>query len=232
MSTPDESTLAIGIVTAPRDEPTLARTLASVRRAGWSATVHVFAEPGSALDGLDDAVVVHQNPEKLGAFQNWEEAWFELATTGSAPFALMFEDDVELCCGAFDILGQALETLPLDDLGYISLMTTKANAERRTLQPGWNAPDNGRISWGSQGICIPRQQVIPLLTSNTFCIPSQRCYHDHALASAITELGLKSYFHSPSLAEHIGWECSTIGHSGMENLTAFAFDPDYGMVHA
>ena len=46
------STWAVGIVTAPRDQPTLGRCLTSLAAAGWNDP-RVFAEPGVEVpDGL------------------------------------------------------------------------------------------------------------------------------------------------------------------------------------
>lgn len=102
--------LAFAITTAPRPVPTLARSLASFRAAGWTHRVEVSAEsdPGP----LEDAAVrVSVNPTPLGVLRHWVHALRLLVERSEASHLVVLQDDAKWAEGAACIIQRRLEAL-------------------------------------------------------------------------------------------------------------------------
>ena len=63
---------ALAMITAPRQVPTVNRTIAEARRAGFVQRLRVFAEPGSAVESSPGVEIV-RNPVRLGMWPNWRK---------------------------------------------------------------------------------------------------------------------------------------------------------------
>ncbi|MGI9243607.1 MAG: hypothetical protein ACR2RV_22605, partial [Verrucomicrobiales bacterium] len=71
---------AVGLTTAPRRSPTLAKTLRSLRAAGWDDPT-VFAEPGTRIAKEFHHLKLVRRQEKLGAWPNFLLGLNELLLT-------------------------------------------------------------------------------------------------------------------------------------------------------
>jgi hypothetical protein len=85
---------AVGMTTAPRDEPTLARSVASLAEAGWPEP-RLFMEPETEIPKSLASLPISQRDRRLGAFPNWFLGLSELYFRD--PYAeayFMCQDDV------------------------------------------------------------------------------------------------------------------------------------------
>ncbi len=217
--------LAIAVTTAPRETPTLGRSLDSLRNAGFADTVHVFAEPSSLTRDFSAAghVQIHQHRELTGCFGNWLHAASWLVKEKDATHILMCEDDVEYCRSSREKLFDGLSSLL--DIGYVSLYTPIHNVKvaRNPLNSGWVALNLGRRSWGSLAYVFSKQVLTDVIRRADWRLQKGRDAH---VSSYITQLGLNCWFHVPSLARHIG-ETSTVGHAIRRDSEALGYHPDY-----
>jgi len=225
--------LAIAMQVAPRREVTVGATMTSLRTAGFVEPLHVFAEPGAAVpDGSN--VLVHQNAENQGAFQNWRQAASFLLTTTAANWLLICQDDVQFAKRTRSVLDQFLQTNPV--AGFISLYTSRAmvpSAVRNQprLVPGWREAslhNNGFI--GAQALCFPRESLQQLVEHDRFRRHNSHRKIDVIVARVLQEgLHLPLWVHVPSLADHSGASNSTLGRDKIVGIQwlrrGLRFDP-------
>ncbi|WP_156514388.1 hypothetical protein [Planctomyces sp. SH-PL14] len=203
----------VGIRTAPRQEPTLQRCVASIVAAGWTPTI--FAEPGTDLSGLEELPIV-QRPQRLGVWHNWYDL-LKGALTGTAEQILTFEDDAIMVPGAREFVERS-GVLAEPRLGFASLYTSKVYHQETA---GWHRVEAERLFWGSVALAMPRSsvekfvkhriamgwkgikgnQVAPDIWGGDVCVA--RVCHD---------LGLSKWVHSPSLCQHVGDTSTIPGH--------------------
>lgn len=197
--------IVIGIITAPRKEPTIDATIASLRSSGFdNEKIYVIAEPGSPHPRGSKITVVPNN-KTLGHFGNYKSALRWLRDNTSGQLILMCEDDVEFDPNAKVNLLYGLRLLDLNNLGYLSLYTPKHNAD---LIPnpirGWNESALFGDAWGALAYCLPKAVLYDIenmdgeLTDRDFNL-------------WLCKKGLKTYHHIPSLARHTG-VTSTLSH--------------------
>lgn len=112
---------AVGVTTAPRTQGFyLDQTLRSLRNAGWINVV-VFAEPNSPIPETFDGHVVFRR-KRYGDWTNWASGLYELfLSEPDADYFFMSEDDALICCGAKQYLEYALPQL--GDFGSVSIYT-------------------------------------------------------------------------------------------------------------
>ena len=203
--------LAIAMTTAPRPRPTLERTLASLRRAGFDEEVHLFAEPSSSLTGLDDRVRVHANARCHGCYGNWRQAASYLLTRTSASWLLVLQDDGVWLPDAAAVLRAGLAARGQEDrVGFLSPYVT-AKDVGPTFMDGWNLYQGGWNLWGALALCLRRDAAEDLLRHKRFLGHRDQHGVDAVVAASMIDLGRSSFVHVPSLVDHIG-ETSTIGH--------------------
>lgn len=206
--------VCIGMLTAPRPLPTVTDSIASLRMAGFDADIHLFEEPGCSDRGNDDAsgVIRHPNEIRLGSWQNWRHAAQWLLDHNDSDYVIVCEDDIGLSADAAVALDHALATTSVDDMGYVSLFTPWHNVIGKRVVQGWQSLAVGRQTWGALFYCLPRKNLVSLLeaTANLSAKPTR--FTDGVLSEACANLGLRCYFHFPSLCEHRGRENSAIGH--------------------
>ncbi|MCH8048436.1 MAG: hypothetical protein IID44_32475, partial [Planctomycetes bacterium] len=110
---------AVGVATAPRAEPTLARTLDSLAAAGWEHP-RLFVEPGSEIPPRFADLPRSDRDEPLGAFANWYLALAELVMRSPRAEAyFMVQDDVVFARGVRPFLERAL--WPAANCGAVSI---------------------------------------------------------------------------------------------------------------
>ena len=225
--------LAIAMQVAPRRVVTVGDTLASLRGAGFSEAVHVFAEPGAQVPS-DAAIHLHENAENQGAFRNWRQAASFLLTATAADWLLICQDDVQFAQRARRVLDQFLQSAPV--AGFVSLYTSRAMvpAHVRTetkLTRGWceaTLHNNGFI--GAQALCFPRESLHRLLEHDRFRRHNSHRKIDVIVARVLQEsLHLPLWVHVPSLADHSGASNSTLGRDKIVGIQwlrrGLRFDP-------
>lgn len=204
-------TWAVGVTTAPRDEPTLAASLHSLANAGWPEA-HVFAEPDSPLPAelADERVTMRR--QALGAWPNWLLALQEL--TMRSPHAeayLLCQDDVLYCRGLRAYLEEHL--WPATRLGVVSLHT--ASHQDQPHEDAFFPVSHGWSAWGAQAYVFPNAAARALLrhprviNHRPFGPREGTCNIDSVVGQWALDSGLPYYLHSPSLTQHIG-ETSTL----------------------
>ncbi len=221
----DPESIAVAMITAPRPVPTVERSLHELRRAGFAQTICVFEEPGTDL-ALRPGVRLFSNAERLGPWPNWRRAAASLLELTDTPFLLICEDDICLRPDAALGLLYAVQTLPRDDWGYVSLYTPWHNVRGQTLVSGWQALPVGDNGWGALAYCFTRDSLQALLT---FTAPLAACAEGHTdlfVSSALGQLGRSCYFHVPSLGDHTGEGISSLGHRHLPEMAAVDYQPN------
>ena len=205
---------AVGVTTAPRRSPTLGRTLASLRRAGWN-TIRLFAEPGSLLPDprVATELSVIRRESTLGAWPNWYLGLAELYQRDPLADAyLMVQDDVVFCANLRSFLEATL--WPADRLAVVSLYNPLLE-DGSTPKSGYRSiPSSGGLP-GALALVFPNLAVRMLL-SDRHVLLHRRRGPSHALKLIDVVVGqwaeriqVPAWGFCPSLAQHIG-ETSTI----------------------
>ncbi|MBN9120280.1 MAG: hypothetical protein J0I06_14170 [Planctomycetes bacterium] len=207
----DPRLVAVGVITAPRSVPTLPQTLAELRRAGFPQPVRVFAEPTAPVPDVP-GVAVHRNPIRLGIWGNWAAAARRVLADTDAPFVLMCEDDVRFARCAALALQHAIDAIPHDTWGYVSLYTPRHNLRHADGGVGWRELAVGWGTWGALAWCFTRAGLAAVLNSRAAYAHASADGTDAVVSVAAKELGRKCYFHVPSLGDHTGGDNSTAGH--------------------
>ncbi len=201
---------AVGVTTAPREVPTLARCLESLRLAGWE-TPRLFVEPGAEIPAEFAHLPVTPRSEALGEWPNWFLSLGELYLRDpEADAYLMVQDDTVFCSGVRAFL--EAELWPGDRVGLVSVYCPAPYARE---EAGWVKVAAGGGVVGALTFVFPNAAVRALLAHPGIV--------DHRKTGA--RLGLDDtdgvvgrwahaarfpvYYHSPSLAQHIG-ETSTV----------------------
>lgn len=198
---------SIGVTTAPRGEATLSRTLASLAAVG-------FSKPRIFADGPCDVPRGYAvtRRDKVGGWPNfWLTLTEMISRTPQADLYAIVQDDVVFCPG----LRRYLERLGFPaDAGFVSPFTP---AVYNREPPGWNKIPCGYGMTAAQTVIFPREAAYRFL-QDEFVVNHRRkapgpsrnfrgdgLHHiDGVLGEFCQRTGLKNYFHSPSLAQHIG----------------------------
>lgn len=208
-----------GVITAPREQESyIAHSVESLTKAGFGDLV-VFAEPGSFIPQSFKGHVVHR-PKRYGDWTNWATALYELLLSNpDTDYFLMCEDDAVVCHGCKAYLEY---TIPqLGEFGSISLYTPSIYSRKRFR--GFHNELQGHRTWSTVTVIMSRDKVIQFFSDpqvqlhrfeNTFDKPDGywRCektdpknsLKDAVIGRWASSIGLPIYYHTPSLAEHIG----------------------------
>lgn len=217
---------AVGVVTAPREEPTLATTLQSLRDAGWPVP-RLFVEPETELPSEAVDLPVSLRSERLGLWPNWLLGLTELVLRHpDADAYLMVEDDVLFRRGLRRWLEERL--WPLERIGVVSLFCPKTYASD---VHGWKEVKEGWGFAGAQALIFPPPSARlllgdPLVLHHRRRGPRQGNYDTDAVVGLWAELSkLPVLVHSPSLVQHVG-NASTSGHGRADGPYRSAVDFD------
>ena len=222
--------LTIGITTAERSEPYLARTLDALRYGGWPAGVYVRSEPGVVLPPLPEGSSIYVNETRQGCFHNWHQAAWHLVEHTTTPWILLLQDDVIFTAKTFPLLAELLPQFDQPDIGFVSLYTNRAMAPR-VVRAGWGLANYAanRGYWGALATCWRRDSLRAALHTAALSQPERAhpegtptVMHrkiDVLIGRACAELSLKIYTPLPSLVDHIG-ERSTIGRDLIPGIQA------------
>ena len=221
------ASLAIVMIAAPRSAATVDRSLASLRRGGFTQPIDVFAEPGTAVAPAS-GVTIHESSTRLGAWRNWRQSARWLLENSTSPFLLVCEDDIELAEDAALGLQHAIDTLPRDGWGFASLYTPRWNLRNHSPVDGWQAVDLREGGCGSLAYCFTRESLEGLLRRTE---PQANAHGDADFMAILTFTALNRhcYFHVPSLCDHTGHGISTLGHSHSDDTAAVGFQAASGL---
>jgi hypothetical protein len=205
--------IAVAVTTAPRRVPTFPQALSSLRGAGFSERVHVFAEPGT-WDQIprprDERTLTHDHATTHGCFKNWRHALKHLLAKTDAPWLLIVQDDAIWEPGSARTLRAGAEARQDLRTGFLSPYVS-ANDVPPGSGDGWNECRSGWNFWGALALCIPRGAARKLLKHQRFVKHRQNQQVDAVVAASMLDLGRPSYVHVPSLVDHVG-ATSTLGH--------------------
>ena len=217
---------AVGVVTAPRQEPTLARCLESLAAAGWDAP-RLFVEPGAEVPARFAHLPATRRESTLGEWPNWLLGLAELYQRApEADAYLMVQDDTVFSRGVRAFLEADL--WPAPRVGMVSVYCPEPYARP---DRGWH-PVEQRVGLAGALACILPNAAVRSLLCHPEVIEHRRRGVRHGLVDTDGVLGrwadregLPIYHHSPSLAQHIG-DTSTLWpgapNSGVRHSSNFA----------
>lgn len=193
---------AAGLLTAPRQQPTIHRAARSLVRAGFGP-LHIFAEPGSWIPGEIAHWPATRHGRTLGNLGNFLTSLTALLMLEpSADCYVVFQDDVQ----AADGLREWCEgQLWPEDRGLLSLYTCGAvHGEKR----GWRVLRPGlHHTFGGLGFVF-RPDVLRefLADGRSHDIRAQRpsACDDLVVGEWASRRGIGIAYHTPSLLDHIG----------------------------
>lgn len=219
--------LAIAMTIAPRRRPTLHESLASLRGAGFTEDVRLFAEPGT-FDHLsrptDARTIIRDNPSTQGCFHNWRQAITSLLSETDALWLLVVQDDAVWAPGSADILREHMVARQDLRTGFLSPYVTDKNAIEAAFVDGWNECSIGWTFWGALAFCMKRATAEELLRHPRFAQHQGTQQIDAVVSASMLDLDLPSFVLVPSLVDHIG-DTSTVGHDDVAGtLRGYRFD--------
>ena len=199
-----------GITVAPRKVDYLDKTIQSVPITLGDITY--FCEPGSGLKPSYNTIV-HQS--KLGCLHNWDFAARYLLNLNS-DFVCILQDDIEF---SHHSIINSLEPNP--NAGFYSLYTP-IFYRKKVKKIGWTNFNNGWNSVGACALLFPQRSLFLLLEDPQYqdhlCNYEKNEQVDAIVCDVFKRLGLPTYYHNPSLCNHIG-EVSTLNHRIMPEIT-------------
>ncbi|WP_437226563.1 glycosyltransferase family 2 protein [Planctomicrobium sp. SH661] len=209
----------VGITSAPRKSPTLARCVESVIAAGFAPTV--YAEPGTDVGGLPCPVVVR--PERLGCWRNYVQTLRDLlAADPLAQAVVIFQDDIIIARETREFLEHDL--WPSDRVGAVSLYSPDFNRYELRRPQGFNRVQSKWIM-GACAMVYPRAVAESLARHTDWRGGAKSVIEDPVKKKAVdTWIGhvlhaekKHIYYPNPSLCQHIA-KTSSIGHGGNNSL--------------
>lgn len=206
--------IAIGIISAPREQPTISVSIAACRMAGFTQDLHVFAEPGSDLC-VSNGVYTEIHDERKGNFKNWVFALTQLLTRYDEEWLMVCEDDISWAHNASDILEYDLRKFDRrGQAGAISLycpirMSKVLERDYMAGQPlpyGWYGARLGRSTWGAQCLVFHRDWALQLLNDKVLLSfiadPRWDKNVDALVAETINRKGREIVYRIPCLVDH------------------------------
>jgi hypothetical protein len=206
----------VGVITSPRQGISyLEQTLDSLRRAGWNEPI-VFAEPGSSPS--NSYTIIRR--KQYGDWTNWATGLYELLLSEpDTDYFLMAEDDVIFCKDSKTYLEYAMPQL--GDFGSLSLYTPSIRS--RNNFRGFHNELQGHNTWSTVTVIMSRSKVISFfadvdtqrhrfedifeLGEEYWCCPKtdpKNSIKDAVIGHWAEKNQFPIYYHTPSLAEHIG----------------------------
>jgi hypothetical protein len=193
------------VLTAPRPKRTLERTLRSLEAAGWAGR-----------EGLMADIRVYHDSGSSGHFRAYMEALrYTLQHDATADAYFIVEDDVVFCRGLREYLERTLWPGSVERIALCSPYCPKAYRQRRL---GWDSSGSGR-GWrlaGSQAWIFPPQAVWAVLAE--VAPVASRHNADWEIGKWATATGRRIWYHTPSLAQHVGLGNSVLGDSLVSDI--------------
>lgn len=202
---------AVGVTTAPRRTPTLARCLQSLQVAGWNE-VRLFAEPESILPQPSSDLCVTWRESILGAWPNYYLGLAELYFRNpEADAYFMLEDDVIFCKNLRPYLEKTL--WPQSKAAYFSLYEPLGLGG--TVAGFQALPDLEQLP-GALAVIFPNASARMLLADaqvvnyRRTSLGGGCAETDWVVSRWAKRTQLPEMIHIPSLAQHVG-DTTTIG---------------------
>jgi hypothetical protein len=203
--------IATAIITAPREKPTLLKSLASFKAAGF-VRANIHAEPGCE-HVIDNGIEWRQNEMRKGNFKNWVAALQGLMAYTDCDWLMVCEDDISWTYDAATILEYDLNRWQGDNrTGAISLycpiriskVLEKQHGGR--LHNGWYEMNLGRSNWGAQCMVLHRTWAMQLLNDKVLAAyikdPRWDKNVDAIIADTIGRRGRTIMYRIPCLVDH------------------------------
>ena len=203
----------IGVITSPRELPTLNISIKTLRKAGYTGTINIFSEPGLVkVDGGDINIFVHK--KKMGAFRNYDYALEFLLVNGNNPLVCVLEDDYIYSPDLMDKIKDINEFSKRAEFGYFNVFTNgyHPRASELFVKEGWNKVELGWHAWGV-GYIFRRDKVKSIREHPYYqeILAERNQQIDGTISEVCLRQGLAMYYHNPSLSYSIGYS-STLGH--------------------
>lgn len=212
--------MILGITTAPRENGVsyLGGLLESIERESLG-DVYVRAEPGSDLRETYrcSRVSVCKNYSKLGNHHNFGILAGDLlgiAKVTNEKVIITCEDDVVFSRGSKEFIDRAMsEFVDAEDFGFLSLYTSSIY---QNLIPTGVHYHKAKSLWGACALAWTPRSLAAVIEHRDFSEwrglesnpPSKGspeiCHVDTCIGNILIKLGLKTYFCSPCVAQHVG----------------------------
>lgn len=199
--------MAVGVTVAARRDRTLERTLNSLAAAG-------IPRPRLFADGdveLPEGFEVSQRKPEIGGWPNFWLALTELvAREPEADCFMLVQDDAVFCKGTYALLKRL--NIP-EDCGFLSVYCPTCYNGKL----GWQEGPTGYGMASALTVAFPGERAYefllhPWAANHRLHSPKSRHFRgdglhdiDGVIGEWCRQAGLKPYFHSPSLAQHIGY---------------------------
>lgn len=212
---------AVGITTAPRGQWTLPRAIGSLCTSGFDRMT-IFAEPGSPIPGLPAEIDVVERPKRLGIHHNYVESLRDLLQAHpQADTLAIFQDDVIVCRHLREFLDADL--WPAWNCGVVSAYSPNFHGYEKSHSGGCHRVSQAHLI-GACAMVFPRhaaEMIVkhPLAESwrgrakGRANSREDRKAVDAFIGHVVRQIGLRSYFYSPSLVQHVA-RVSTVRHGG------------------
>ena len=212
-----ESKIDIGIITAPRELPTLDYSVRSLRKFLPDCYLNIFAEPGRLeIEAYKMNILV--NREQLGALHNYNNALNWILKYGKKPYIWITEDDYVYNSLLIRRLDEVL--MHEGEFGYFNLFTNYwGPALPNPMAEGWTDLRLGYYdAWGMNYI-FKRETAKRLVESKTWktYLETTKKNIDGAISETFKQMDLPMFFHNPSpsctcgVISTLGHECKTDG---------------------
>jgi len=185
---------AVGLTTAPRPEPTLERTRASLHKAGWT-DCHVF----------DDS-------HKAGAWPNWISGLRSLIDGHpDADAYMMVQDDAAFCRGLRAYLEQTLWPA-----ANVALCSPYCPTPYKKPKRGWHEENNGWNLAGAVCWVLPPDSARTIIAQLGQVEAKDRI--DARIGQWAENVNRSVWYHTPSLVQHSGVGNSALGDENIDSL--------------
>lgn len=202
---------AVGVTTSPRSVPTLGWCLDSLIRAGWSSP-RLFMDAPVELAPRHRNLPVSLRETRVGAWPNFYLGLAELLMRDPEAAAFMMVQDDALFYDRQNLREILEDVLWLEgEVGAVSLYCSRVYAAE---DDGWHVLE-GKWFWGALAFVFPRESAKRFVTDlkvmeHRWRRRNRGCANvDVVVGEWAARCGLKIYFPTPSLVQHIG-EVSTL----------------------
>lgn len=196
--------LAIAITTAPRDRPTVERSMASLRSAGFKDWVLVSVDGPVLPDvGDDPRCTLFTHAESVNVAKHWVRTLRLLLDATAADLVLMLQDDTSWAERSAEAVSVIAPRLGDFFTFYVDPTVGKYLGNRRS-RPGAHWSNLGRRSNGALCYGFRRAFAERLLADPAFQadVESNARGIDKRVPGACLELGARLQVWTPSLVNH------------------------------
>jgi hypothetical protein len=221
----------VGLITAPRQNASYVdQTLRSLHLAGWN-DVTAFAEPNTEICA-DHVGRIIRRPKVYGDWTNWATGFYELLLSNpTTDYFLMAEDDALICKDAKKYLEYALP-----QLGEFASLSLYTPSHYRRKKRCFHNELRSSLTWSTVTVIMSQKQAISFFSDNMvqrhrfenifdvqaafWCCPKsdpKNTIKDAVIGQWAERQNLPVYYHTPSLAEHVGLESTLTDEASNRN---------------